>query len=225
MIPPALVDATVDFRKGHIDQTLYRQRLEERWRYRARPKARPDAEGHVRYQCPAANQWLLARCDLKPASVRDATRGLLRVIPSAELKASPPPSCSQQSVMIPPEAGAKYGQPLLYQSAEWSTTYNLLRNTMEGMNGYVKDPAHEALDEPGRRRLHGVAAQSVLTAMLLMAANVRKIRTFLAAKAFRSDVPPRLRPRRRRTTSIEAWRPTTPSISPVTPQTDPPLIA
>jgi len=31
-------------------------------------------------------------------------------------------------------------------------TYNLLRNTNEGMNGYVKDPAHEALDEPDARR-------------------------------------------------------------------------
>jgi hypothetical protein len=47
--------------------------------------------------------------------------------------------------MIPPEASAKYGQPLLSQSAERHSTYNLIRNTNEGMNGYVKDTAHEAL--------------------------------------------------------------------------------
>jgi hypothetical protein len=38
------------------------------------------------------------------------------------------------------------------------------------MNGYIKDPAHEALDDAGRRRLFGTAAQSLLTALLLMAA-------------------------------------------------------
>ena len=76
----------------------------------------------------------------------------------------------------------------------------------------MKDPAHEALDEPGRRRIHGVAAQSVLTAMLLMAANVRKIRTFLATKMFGSTTTsPRPR-RRRRTNSIELWRPAAPSL-------------
>ena len=47
------------------------------------------------------------------------------------------------------------------------------------MNGYVKDPAHEALDDAGRRRLFGTAAQSILAALLLMAANVRKIQTFI----------------------------------------------
>ena len=49
----------------------------------------------------------------------------------------------------------------------------------------MKDPAHEALDDPGRRRLNGVAAQSILTALLLLAANVRKTRTFLADAAVR----------------------------------------
>jgi hypothetical protein len=98
----------------------------------------------------------------------------------------------------------------------------MLRNTNEGMNGFLKDPAHEALDEPGRRRIHGVAAQSVLTALLVMAANVRKIRTFLATKA--ATRIGAARPRRRRTRSIETWRPTSLSARP-TPGPDPPLTA
>jgi len=225
MIPAALINATVDYRKGRISESLYGQRLEERWRYRARPKSQPDVEGHTRFQCPAASPWFLARCDLKPASVADTTRGKLWVIPSSELKASPPPSCTQQSVIIPPEAGAKFRQALLFQSAEWRATYNLLRNTNEGMNGYVKDPAHEALDEPGRRRIHGVAAQSVLTAMLLMAANVRKIRTFLVTKMLgRTATASRHPRRRRRTKSIETWRPASPSPAPAS-EHGPPLIA
>ena len=223
MIPQPLIDATVDYREGRIGESDYRERIEERRRHRARPKSQPDAEGHTRFQCPAASPWLQARCEMKPASIVDPTRGKLRVLPSPGLVANPPACCSQQSVMVPPEAGAKFRQPLLYQSAEWCTTYNLLRNTNEGMNGYVKDPAHEALDEPGRRRIHGVAAQSVLTALLLMAANVRKIRTFLATKALGRSATTRY-PRRRPTRSIETWRPASPRVAPAS-GPDPPLTA
>jgi len=222
MIPQALIDATVDYREGRIDEALYGQRLQERWRYRARAKGQPDAEGHIRYQCPSASQWQMARCDLKPDSLNMKTQGRLRVIPTAELKASPSACCTQQSVTVPPDVGAKFRQELLYGSAEWKTTYSMLRNTTEGVNGYVKDPAHEALDEPGRRRIHGVAAQSVLTALLLMAANVRKIRSFLAAKA--STKPGTARPRRRRTRSIATWRPAPLAAAPSS-GPDPPLTA
>jgi len=55
-----------------------------------------------------------------------------------------------------------------------------LRNTIEGLNGYAKDPAHQALAAPGRRRIRGIAAQSIFTALLLMAANIRKIRAWRA---------------------------------------------
>ena len=55
-----------------------------------------------------------------------------------------------------------------------------MRNTIEGLNGYAKDPAHQALAQPGRRRVRGIAACSLFTALLLMAANTRKIRAWRA---------------------------------------------
>ena len=55
-----------------------------------------------------------------------------------------------------------------------------MRNTIEGLNGLVKDPAHEALAQPARRRVRGIAAQSIFTALLLTAANIRKIRAWRA---------------------------------------------
>ena len=55
-----------------------------------------------------------------------------------------------------------------------------MRNTIEGLNGLAKDPAHEALAQPARRRVRGIAAQSIFTALLLMAANIRKIRAWRA---------------------------------------------
>jgi hypothetical protein len=46
------------------------------------------------------------------------------------------------------------------------------------MHGFAEDDAHEALAAPGKRRVGGKAAQSLVTAFL-PAGNIRKIRTFL----------------------------------------------
>jgi hypothetical protein len=131
-------------------------------------------------------------------------------------------------VTIPPDAGAKFHQDLLYNSAEWHATCSTLRNTNEGFNGYVKDAAHEALDDPSRRRVHGVAAQSLFTTLLLLAANVRKIGAFqravAAERAATHQSRPHQRSRRRRTASVQSWRPHSPERSP-DPGADAPLIA
>lgn len=221
-IPEPLINATADYRAGKIDEVTYQVRLEERWKHLARPKGNPDAEGHVRIQCPAAGSWPQARCELKPRSIRTETAGRIHIMVRPDVQSSPPPSCSQQSVTLPPEAGAKYRQQLLFGSQRWHRMYSSVRNANEGMNGFIKDTAHEALDDPGRRRLFGTAAQSILTALLLLAANVRKIQTFITSTAVSSGSPAR-RPRRRRTRSVGTWRPKTPAIATVGP--DPPLVS
>ena len=221
-IPKKLIDATLDFREKQIDKAAFAGCLEERWKYHARQKGQPDPEGHMRLQCPAASRPL-ARCELKPKSITLDTQGRLHIHVHADLAASPPPSCTQESVMVPPSAGAKFRQPLLFGSAEWKKTYNSIRNTNEGMNGFVKDSAFEALGDPLRRRIHGRAAQTVLVALQLMAANVRKIRKFRFD--VRLEKPgKRPRPRRRRSTSIEAWRPKSPGIRPTTDPDPPPVV-
>jgi hypothetical protein len=83
------------------------------------------------------------------------TLGRLHIHVAADVASAPPKSCTQESVTVPPSAGAKFHQELVFESPEWKFAYNSLRNTNEGMNGYIKDPAHEALDDPGRRRIHG----------------------------------------------------------------------
>ena len=137
----------------------------------------------------------------------------------SDVASNPPPSCTQESVTLPPEAGAKFRQEILFGSDRWHLMYRSIRSADEGMNGFVKDPAHEALDDAGRRRLFGTAAQSLLTAFLLLAANVRKIQSFIASRAINADGPVR-HTRRRRTRSVEIWRPKASTISTIGP--DPP---
>jgi hypothetical protein len=47
----------------------------------------------------------------------------------------------------------------------------------------LKDGAREVLADPERRRVRGVAAQNVFVALLLAAANLRKIATFVKEQA------------------------------------------
>lgn len=85
--------------------------------------------------------------------------------------------------------------------------YATLRNSIEGFNGFVKDGAKEALDDPERRRIRRVAAQSVFVALLLAAANLRKIAAFLQeTAAIEAGILRRL-PRRRGTRAISNWLP------------------
>ena len=80
-----------------------------------------------------------------------------------------------------------------------------MRNTIEGLNGYAKDPAHQALAQPARRRVRGIAAQSIFTALLLMAANIRKIRAWRALTA--RDKARITRRARRRRSSLRDYLP------------------
>ena len=63
----------------------------------------------------------------------------------------------------------------------------------------MKDPAHESLQAAGRRRVRGIAAQSVFVGLLLMAANIRKITAHRKLVADHAQHHVAERARRRRT--------------------------
>ncbi len=117
----------------------------------------------------------------------------------------PPRLCRQTAITIAPDIGARYRQDLPYASPAWRARYATLRNTTEGLNGYAKDPAHEALAAPARRRVRGIAAQSIFTALLLMTANIRKIRAWRALTP--RDKTRITRRARRRRTSLRDYLP------------------
>ncbi len=111
---------------------------------------------------------------------------------------APPKICTQSAVTVAPDIGARHRQDLAFGGEEWARTYASYRNTIEGWNGYVKDPAHEALAAPGRRRVRGIAAQSIFVTLLLMAGNFRKVAAFRQMVADRTAEKLAERARRRR---------------------------
>jgi hypothetical protein len=201
-IPPLLVDATEHFREGLISKPVYDQRIAARQAYRARFKG-TSTSGNQRWGCPASGAHPGVMCALKPKSEEKPFIGgpVLtirlkdRIIPNPETQTAGvwPKPCRQDSVTIEtpatatdetePErsslAAAKYAQDLTFGTAEHTDMYNALRQSQEGLHGFAKDDAYEALGTPGKRRIQGRAAQSVFAAFLLAAASVRKIRTFL----------------------------------------------
>jgi len=178
-LPEPLITATASLRDHLITRELYDQQIAARACYQLKRKDGPDADGYQRLTCPAVGHHPGLTCPLRqpPLAPRDGRPKVLQ--PPQE----PPRLCRQTAITIAPDVGARYRQDLPYGSPAWHARYATLRNTIEGLNGLVKDTAHEALAAPARRRIRGIAACSLFTALLLMAANIRKIRAWRALTA------------------------------------------
>jgi len=200
-LPEPLITATTRLRDHAIDRDLYDQQIAARCPYQLKHKDGPDTDGYQRLSCPATGHHPGLICPLRQGSLspRDGRPKVLQ--PPDE----PTKICRQTSITIRPDVGARYRQDLPYATPAWHARYATLRNTIEGLNGYAKDPAHQALAQPGRRRVRGIAAQSIFTALLLMAANIRKIRAWRALTA--SDQAGITRRARRRRTSLRDYLP------------------
>ena len=104
--------------------------------------------------------------------------------------------------------GAKFSQSLPFATPEHGKSYKALRNSVESTNGFLKDSAFETIGNPQRRRVRGVAAQSVLVAFRLLAGNLRKIDSFMKQQSkAQAEETGRRQPRRRRRTTkpIQKW--------------------
>jgi hypothetical protein len=200
-LPDPLIQATASLRAKTISRELYQQQITARGPYRLKRKDGPDADGYQRQSCPALGAHPGLMCPLRETSLSPRD-GRPKVLTPPE---EPPKICRQTAITIPPDAGARYRQDLPYGSPAWHSRYAALRNTIEGLNGYAKDPAHQALGQPGRRRVRGIAAQSVFTALLLTAANIRKIRAWRELTS--DDKAAIARRARRRRTSLRDYLP------------------
>ena len=200
-LPEPLITATTRLRSHAITRDLYDQQITARAPYQLKRKDGPGADGYQRLTCPALGNHPALMCPLRAGSLtpRDGRPKVLQPPPE------PPRLCRQTAITIAPGTGARYRQDLPYGSPAWHARYATLRNTIEGLNGYAKNPAHEALAQPARRRIRGIAAQSLFTALLLMAANIRKIRAWRALTA--EDNTRITRRARRRRASLRDYLP------------------
>ncbi len=200
-LPGPLITATTGLRDHAVTRDLYGQQIAARACYQLKRKDGPDADGYQRLSCPALGKHPGLICPLREASLspRDGRPKVLQPPPE------PPRICRQTAITIAPDIGARYRQDLPNGSPAWHARYATLRNTIEGLNGYAKDPAHQALAQPGRRRVRGIAAQSIFTALLLIAANIRKIRAWRALTA--SGKARTTRRARRRRASLSDYLP------------------
>jgi hypothetical protein len=201
-MPAPLVAATTDRRAGTIDHDTYQTRIAARRPYRLKRKQGPDPDGYERLACPATGHHPGLMCPLRAASLQPRDGRPKVTDPPTE----PPKICAQSAITIAPDVGARHRQDLAFGSQDWARTYATLRNTIEGLNGYAKDTAHEALAAPGRRRVRGIAAQSIFCALLLMAANLRKLRAHRHKVTTGADQQATARARRRRV-SLPDFRP------------------
>ena len=193
-MPEDLISASSGKRAGTIDEKTYSSRISARAAWRLVRKSGPDADGYERFACPAQGHHPHLCCPLRP----EAAALALGKVPVLSPPAVPPKVCTQSAVTIAPDIGARHRQDLAFGSEHWARTYATYRNTIEGWNGYVKDTAHEPLAAPGRRRVRGIAAQSLFVGLLLMAANFRKITAFRQLVADRTTDEVAARAHRRR---------------------------
>jgi hypothetical protein len=200
-MPEPLITATAGLRDHATGQAAYDAQIAARGPYQLKRKDGPDADGYQRLSCPAAGDHPRLICPLRETSLSPRD-GRPKIFQPPD---DPPKVCRQAAITIAPDTGARYRQDLPYATPAWHARYATLRNTIEGLNGYVKDPAHEALAQPARRRVRGIAAQSLFTALLLIAANIRKIRAWRAQTA--QDKTSIARRARRRRTSLADYLP------------------
>jgi hypothetical protein len=74
-------------------------------------------------------------------------------------------------------AGAGLNQALHWNGRKWSQVGRAGLAAAAGLAEWISNQ-RELRAQPGRRRVRGIAAQSVFTALLLAAANIRKIRAW-----------------------------------------------
>jgi hypothetical protein len=155
-----------------------------------------DADGYHRAQCPAAMGKV--RCPLRPASMTlDRDRPEILTLPE-----HPQACCTQQTITVPAEVGAKTRQKHDYPSAAWRRSYARRTGAERGF-ATAKDPATSDITR-GWCRLMGLAPLMLFTATLLIVRNQRILAAWNARqeenqRRAAKGLPPKTRRRRRKT--------------------------
>ena len=195
--PQSLLDASIDHRKGLIDDTTWHARTKERSLYMLRRKEKPDEHGNAPMMCPAFGPGATVECALRT------------IHPASSKKAKPevwnPPTedqqdriCRQSSVVFPVAEGQKLRQELTYGTEEWVEAYRHDRNMIESWNREFKEES-TSIEPTSRRRMRGLGAAQFMLVLEVMQRNFARIASFFekAATATATPKPATSTPRRR----------------------------
>lgn len=130
--------------------------------------------GDQRFVCPAVDDKL--RCPLVPASMANPLT-IRTVKPSKEIVKTPPPICSQQTVVMPGSSQANLRQKYRYGSEEWFDAYSRRTPNVESFFGNLRDESAQHMAR-GRIRVMGRAKNSWMLAWWIAAVNMRLIAAF-----------------------------------------------
>jgi hypothetical protein len=194
--PRALLQITPLARAAAKEQAAQHDaRTAEAARYKLGRLTADDPDGYHRVQCPAAAGKV--RCPLQPSSMTlDRDRPEILQPPKG-----PQACCTQQTITVPAEVGAKTRQKHDYPSAAWRRSYARRTGAERGF-ATVKDPAASDISR-GWCRLMGLAPLMLFTVTLLIVRNQRILTAWDArqednARRAARGLPPKTRKRRRK---------------------------
>jgi hypothetical protein len=170
-------------------------------RYKLGRLTADDADGYHRVRCPAVAGKI--RCPLRPSSMT-LDRDRPEILQAPE---DPQACCTQQTVTVPAEVGAKTRQKHDYPSAAWRRSYARRSGAERGF-ATVKDPASNDIGR-GWCRLTGLAPLMLFTVTLLTVRNQRILTAWNArqeesTRRAARGLPPKTRRRRRKTLTATA---------------------
>ncbi|GAB2526694.1 hypothetical protein [Paramicrobacterium agarici] len=173
-----LKEATIDYQNGDIDLDTYRKRIQTRIKYRLRAKEKPDHNGNTKMLCPAAGKSPTMTCPLKQLHP-DAADIARPEIDEKNLPEHPDRVCTKTCVTIKRTDGLRYKQALEFGSEEWYAFHKHARNSIEGVNSYLKDDGKEQIDSTKRRLVRGFAAAQFFLTVLMVNYNIRTLAAFV----------------------------------------------
>jgi hypothetical protein len=137
-------------------------------RYKLGRLTSDDEDGYHRVACPAATGKI--RCPLQPPSMTlDRDRPEILAPPQ-----DPQACCTQQTITVPAEVGAKTRQKHDYPSAAWRRSYARRSGAERGF-ATAKDPASSNISR-GWCRLMGLTPLMLFTTVLITVRNLRQHR-------------------------------------------------
>ena len=170
-----------------IDRSTYDICLQKRERYRLKPHGGPDADGYQRFTYPKPGYLAIDRATgeiVTPTHPRSITIPLDAGISTQSTKKNQVPA-------------VKHLPKFQFNTPTHCAWYGM-RNFVEASNNHFKHNNFEDFGNPGKRSGRGFAFHYLVTTLMVVSSNLRRIVAFSEEEAIRLSGAPLPRVRRRK---------------------------